>query len=103
GNPVLIQIVIMPSNRKSDCSQAPIQLVGFILLAAIIIIWGVTIARDARAQSAPGRPGQLHAAFSIWEPFVIEDASGQHGIDMVILTELSHRMGKVLVLHPCPW
>lgn len=93
----------MPANRKFDCPEGHRQLVGFILLAAIIIICGATIAKDARAQSEPVRQEQLRAAFSIWEPFVIEDASGQHGIDMAILTELSHRMGKVLVLPPCPW
>ncbi|MCH2274553.1 transporter substrate-binding domain-containing protein [Thalassospira sp.] len=93
----------MPAHRKFDLPKRPRQLVGFILLAAIIIVWGVAITRDARAQSEPLRQGQLRAAFSVWEPFVIDDASGPHGIDMAILTELSHRMSKVLVLQPCPW
>ncbi len=93
----------MPANRNFNCPEGHRQLVGFILLAAFIIIWVVTFTNDAHAQSEPFRQGQLRAAFSIWEPFVIEDASEQHGIDMAILTELSHRMGKVLVLNPCPW
>ncbi|MAZ33298.1 MAG: ABC transporter substrate-binding protein [Thalassospira sp.] len=93
----------MPAHRKFDLPKRPRQLVGFILLTAIIIVCGVAITRDARAQSEPLRQGQLRAAFSVWEPFVIDDASGPHGIDMAILTELSHRMGKVLVLQPCPW
>ncbi len=48
--------------------------------------------------------GLLIAAFSVWEPFVIEDEDGsRHGIDVALLTEIARRLGLELDLHPCPW
>lgn len=48
--------------------------------------------------------GYLVAAFSVWEPFVIEEEDGrQHGIDVGLLTEIAKRLGLELHLHPCPW
>lgn len=48
--------------------------------------------------------GYLVAAFSVWEPFVIEEEDGrQHGIDVGLLTEIAKRLGLELHLQPCPW
>ncbi|MDM7976558.1 MULTISPECIES: transporter substrate-binding domain-containing protein [Thalassospira] len=58
---------------------------------------------DAYAQSTGPSSSELRVAFSVWEPFVIDDETGRHGIDMAILTELAHRMDKALSLYPCPW
>ncbi|WP_430475125.1 hypothetical protein ACQ0MK_05265 [Thalassospira lucentensis] len=47
--------------------------------------------------------GILVAAFSIWEPFGIEDEDGtRHGIDVALLTEVANRLDLELHLYACP-
>lgn len=77
---------------------------GIMIMMAATAFCGAALTNgNAYGQSIPPNSSELRVAFSIWEPFVIEDETGRHGIDMSILTELAHRMGKVLSLHPCPW
>ena len=48
--------------------------------------------------------GYLIAAFSVWEPFAIEDDDGtRHGIDVALLTEIARRLDLKLEFYPCPW
>ncbi len=61
-------------------------------------------AQAHEASSVGSETGYLVAAFSVWEPFVIEEDDGrQHGIDIGLLTEIAKRLGLELHLHPCPW
>ncbi|WP_168177150.1 ABC transporter substrate-binding protein [Thalassospira sp. MCCC 1A03138] len=73
------------------------------MMVTVVVCGTIQMNGKASAQSSPSDPGELRVAFSIWEPFVIEDETGRHGIDLAILTELASRMGKVLSLNPCPW
>ncbi len=74
-----------------------------IMMAAMAFCGTILTNGDAYAQSTGPSSSELRVAFSVWEPFVIDDETGRHGIDMAILTELAHRMDKALSLHPCPW
>ncbi|RCK40259.1 hypothetical protein TH24_09875 [Thalassospira xiamenensis] len=74
-----------------------------IMMAATAFCGTILPNGDAYAQSTGPSSSELRVAFSVWEPFVIDDETGRHGIDMAILTELAHRMDKALSLHPCPW
>lgn len=48
--------------------------------------------------------GTMIAAFSVWEPFAIEDEDGGiQGIDLMLLHEVAHRLGLELKSQPCPW
>lgn len=75
----------------------------FVLAATLFVAWAGMTATDAQAQSISAPPEKLRAAFSVWEPFAIEDETGLHGIDPTILAELARRMDKSLELVPCPW
>ena len=62
------------------------------------------VAHAHERQSRHTDSGLLIAAFSVWEPFVIEDEDGsRHGIDVALLVAIANRLGLQLDLHPCPW
>lgn len=88
-----------PSNRK--------PWPGTLLAIAFAVCLSILSAQKGHThESSPvaRETGYLVAAFSVWEPFVIEEEDGrQHGIDIGLLTEIAKRLGLELHLHPCPW
>ncbi|MBX2830499.1 MAG: transporter substrate-binding domain-containing protein [Rhodospirillales bacterium] len=77
------------------------------IVASIAICAAYSVSNIAIANERPSprtNTGFLVAAFSVWEPFVIEDEDGKrHGIDVALLTEIADRLSLELHLHPCPW
>jgi len=77
-------------------------------IAAVLVTCAALSANSfAIAKERPSpriNTGFLVAAFSIWEPFAIEEEDGRHhGIDVALLEEIAKRLSLELHLHPCPW
>ncbi|MDG4719332.1 MULTISPECIES: substrate-binding periplasmic protein [Thalassospira] len=87
--------------------KSPRRLTG-VICAVMIGLCVVMLANGpARAYDQTfnrGNHGYLIAAFSVWEPFVIEGEDGtKQGIDVALLAEIANRLGLILEFYPCPW
>jgi polar amino acid transport system substrate-binding protein len=97
---IFITAFIVPQKmRHAMASVLCTTLFGF-----LVMLWETMSARASDLPHNRSNHSDLTAAFSVWEPFVIEDKDGtRHGIDLALLTEIAKRLDLTLELFPCPW
>ena len=91
-----------PSRIKTQART--IISIAFASCLAALVAGTAGTARAHEASPRSSDQGLMVAAFSVWEPFAIEDEDGtRHGIDVSLLREIANRLGLELHLHECPW